>query len=730
MFKCCLGILRDERQIVMRHIFLSFFVITCVCGMAFVPGRSSRAATTPVAGNVDDARLRRAQHEPQNWLTHGGSWSEQRYSALDQVNAENIGRLKPAWTAEFDTTRGQEATPLVVDGVMYVSTSWSKVYALDAATGKQLWYFDPKVPGATGALACCDVVNRGVAVYEGKVYIGSLDGRLIALDAATGTVMWSVRTVENPTRVYTVTGAPRVAHGKVFIGNAGADFGGRGYVTAYDAKSGKLVWRFYTVPGDPNGPPDGAASDEVLKRKAVPTWFGDWYKYGGGAHVWNALVYDPDFNQIYMATGNGFPWNQDYRSSDHGDNLFISSIVAVDADTGKYKWHYQETPGDRWDFDAIADMTLVDMSIGGHSRKVLLHAPKNGFFYVIDRTNGKVLAADPYVQGINWATHVDLTTGRPDIVEAARYKDTPFIGVPGGGGAHNWYPVAYSPVTGLLYIPAADSSTYYSPTKNYHYEAGFEQIGVDLQAATHGAPESRPDMPPRKDYLLAWNPATHAKAWSVPGRGGGLLATAGNLVFQGRGREGVLGNFVAFRATDGKQVWSYETPDAMNGGPVTYAVNGQQYVAVISGAAMYSGTDKPRVRHNGRMVAFTLDGTATLPADPAPAPPPNPPAVHASAADVAAGEDLYGRYCGLCHGFDTVSANIIPDLRRSPFLTTPEGWRQVVIGGALTERGMISWSRFLDPAQAEQIRGFVGEKSRALQERGITETAVPANNAH
>jgi quinohemoprotein ethanol dehydrogenase len=692
------------------------------------------AAPLARAGNVDDGRLLHADREPQNWLIHGGGWAEQRYSKLAQINVDNVGQLKPAWTVEFDTTRGQEATPLVVDGVMYVSTAWSKVYALDAATGRQLWYFDPKVPGATGATACCDVVNRGVAVYQGNVYVASLDGRLIALDAATGTVVWSVRTVEFPSRVYTVTGAPRVARGKVFIGNAGADFGGRGYVSAYDAKSGKLAWRFYTAPGDPKLPPDGAASDAILRTKATPTWFGEWYKYGGGAHVWNALVYDPDFNQLYMATGNGFPWSKDYRSDDRGDNLFIASIVAVDADTGRYKWHYQETPGDQWDYDSIADMTLAQIPVGGHDRKVLLHAPKNGFLYVIDRQTGKVLSADPYVPSINWATHVDLTTGRPEVVEAARYKKDPWLGVPGGGGAHNWYPVAFNPVTHLLYIPAAESSTYYSPTKDYHYEAGLEQIGVDLQAATHGAPETRPNMPPRKDYLLAWNPVTRAAAWTVPGRGGGLLTTAGNLVFQGRGREGVLGTFTAFRATDGRQLWSYDTPDLMSGGPISYAVDGQQYVAVISGAGNVAVTNKPRVRHAGRMLVFKLNGAAVLPPDPALAAPPNPPTERASATDFAAGEDLYGRYCGLCHGFDTVSSNVVPDLRRSPFLTTPEGWQQIVIGGAFTDRGMISWSRFLQPAQAEQIRAFVGEKSRALQADQASAAASlppgPANNAH
>ena len=275
-------------------------------------------------------------------------------------------------------------------------------------------------------------MNRGVAVYKGKVYVGAVDGRLIALDAATGKQAWTAMTVE-PNQAYTITGAPRVARGKVFIGNGGGDFGGRGYVSAYDAESGKLVWRFYTVPGDPKAKPDGAASDNVMKKLAEPTWFGQWYKYGGGGHVWNALVFDPDYNQVYMATGNGLPWSYYHRSEGKGDNLFIAAIVAVDADTGKYKWHSQESPGDAWDYDSISDMTLADLSINGQVRKVLIHPPKNGFMYVLDRKTGKVVSAEPFVPGINWASHIDLVTGRPAINPQAYYKDQPWIGIPGGG---------------------------------------------------------------------------------------------------------------------------------------------------------------------------------------------------------------------------------------------------------------------------------------------------------
>jgi len=690
-------------------LLLSLLALLASSAAAGASGIPSRAAA------VDDSRLRRAEQDPANWLIYGGSWLEQRYSRLTQVSTHNVARLRPAWSFEFDTTRGQESTPLVVDGVLYVTTAWSKVYALDARTGRELWFFDPKVPGPAGVPTCCDVDNRGAAAYHGKVYVGTIDGRLIALDAATGKPVWTVMTVK-PHGPYAITGAPRVARGKVYIGNAGADFGGRGYVSAYDAETGRLVWRFYTVPGDPSQPADGAASDDVLASKARPTWFGDWYRYGGGGQVWNALVYDPDFNQIYFGTGNGFPWNRNFRSANRGDNLFISSIVAVDADTGRYRWHYQETPGDSWDFDAIADITLVDLKLGARTRKVLLHAPKNGFFYVIDRRTGKLISAEPYIPGITWATHVDLVTGRPDIVPAARYHLEPWIGRPGGNGAHNWNPVAFSPQTGLLYIPATESSTTFRPQKSFEFRDGVPNLGVDLFGAPHGAggdEHARSSRGAMQEYLLAWNPVTQRAAWRAPGGGGGVLATAGGLVFQGRSRDGLLGELVAFRADDGAEVWRYPTPNAIIAGPITYRVDGEQYIAAAAGASLMS-SGRPRVRNDGHLVVFKLDGTALLPPDPPLAPPANPPRKSASPAEVAAGETQYVRYCARCHGVGTASSNVIPDLRRSPVLTDRSAWLSVVMDGALAERGMVGWSRLMTPAQAESIRAYVGEQARAL----------------
>ncbi|MGH8149069.1 MAG: PQQ-dependent dehydrogenase, methanol/ethanol family [Steroidobacteraceae bacterium] len=700
------------------------------------PGRSSAGPAR--SGNVDDARLLHAAREPQDWLTYGGTWDERRYSTLGEIDTTTVKQLRPAWYFDFDTTRGQESTPLVVDGVMYVSTAWSKVYALDARTGREIWLYDPKVPGPADVPTCCGVVNRGVAVYEGKVYVGTLDGRLIALDAATGKPVWSVRTFE-PSEVYAITGAPRAARGKVFIGNSGSDFGGRGYVSAYDAATGKLVWRFYTVPGKP-GHEDGEPSDGPLREIALPTWHGHWWRYGGGGNVWNAIVYDPDFNQLYLATGNGYPWNENQRSAGRGDNLFLSSIIAVDADTGHYRWHYQEVPEERWDYDSTADIALVELRIGGRLRKVLLQTPKDGFCYVIDRRTGKLLSAKPYIPGLNWAHGVDPRTGRPRIVAAALYRNEPWTGIPGAGGAHVWQPIAFSPSTGLLYLAAKEGSGYYLPTPRFTFLPGVAHLGIALgaslpSAAGHAARSARARTPTPtpasasrpSSYLLAWNPVTQTAAWRAAdsANGGGVLATAGGLVFQGRSRDGLLGEFDAYRADDGRRLWSWKTPNAISAGPITYSVGGDQYVAVTSGASFYQSMGaRARVPQPGRLIAFKLHGTATLPADPPFARPANPPAAIAPAAQVAAGAGYYGDYCARCHGFGSQSGNVIPDLRRSAALTRPEAWRSIVLGGALAAQGMVSWSRFLTPAEADAIRAYVGEQARALQRQEHSSTAA------
>ena len=670
-------------------------------------------------GQIDDARMRNAASEPQNWLTYGGTLQSQRYSALDQINVGNVKQLKPAWSLDFDTNRGQEATPIVVDGVAYVTTAWSKVYAVDAKTGKQLWYFDPKVPGETGAKGCCDVVNRGAAVYKGRVYFGTWDGRLIALDARTGQQVWSTQTVD-PNSTLTVTSAPRVANGLIFIGNAGGDFGGRGYVSAYNAETGKKAWRFYLTPGDPKKP-DGEISDEIMDKIVQPTWFGPHNEWRGGANAWNSIVYDPDYDQLYIATGDGFPWNRYFRSEGKGDNLFIASIVALDAKTGRYKWHYQETPGEEWDLDAVADIVMADLPVGGKTRKVLMHAPKAGYFWVLDRKDGKVVSGKPFVPGVTWTTGLDPKTGKP-IMNQAAYYDNKTPSRVGPGGAHSWHPVAYSPKTGFAYLQASQGPPgLWTPRPSYEWIRGVDNVGIFMFGVAPPA-ELLAKAPPednsikRDAYLLAWNPVTQTAAWKAPSRGGGVLATAGNLVFQGEAR-GLMGTLNAYRADNGEKVWSYDVPNAIHTSPVSYMIDGEQYLLLPMGAgagAILGGGPDVRVNAPGRLVAFKLNGAATLPADAPPAGPMRPPADSETwtAATTLQGSELYGTFCARCHGIATRSSNVIPDLRRSSALANKQLWTAIVEGGALTSKGMIGWTKFLPPGGAEAVRAYVATETR------------------
>jgi len=673
---------------------------------------ASGTGTANTRSRIDDARLRNAASEPGNWLTHGGTYLEQRFSPLTDINKDTLAELAPAWYYEFDTYRGQEATPLVADGVLYTTSAWSKAYALNAATGELLWSYDPQVPGAAGAKACCDVNSRGPALHEDKLIIATLDGRLIALDRATGTPVWSTVTVDQ-SKMYTITGAPRVVKNKVIIGNAGAEFGVRGYVSAYDANTGALAWRFYVVPGDPAKGPDGAASDKALAELAAPTWFGRWHEMGGGGTPWDAIVYDAELDQLYVGTGNGSPWNRQIRSDGQGDNLFLASVLALNPDTGAYLWHYQEAPGESWDFTSTQPMILADLPLGGETRKVILHAPKNGFFYVLDRRTGRVLSANNFVPTY-WATHVDLTTGRPAIVPNAFYDQGPFVGAPTGLGAHNWSPMSYSPLTGLVYFRASRASMIYRHDPAFVFREGLNNSGI-----VRGAPSAEDrainaaNPPLLGSSLVAWDPAAGAPRWEIDGFGGGVLSTAANLLFQGRGV--ITGELIAFDAVTGEKLWSHATPNSMAPGPISYAVNGEQYIAIVGGRGFSGGDDsQARARNPGRIFAFKLGGTATLPEGPGPAPPPNPPSEIWPDAVVTAGAAHYQVYCSRCHGGETHSLNIIPDLRRSVALTSAAVWKSIVIDGAFEPNGMIGWSEFIDAEDAESIRAYVAAQARLL----------------
>ncbi|MEX2582132.1 MAG: PQQ-dependent dehydrogenase, methanol/ethanol family [Gemmatimonadota bacterium] len=655
------------------------------------------------AAVVDDEALRNADERVGEWLTYGGNYAETRFSRLDQVDDENVDQLGLAWSFATDTDRGLEATPLVVDGTIYTTGSWSTVFALDARTGLLLWDWDPEVDRAVGRLACCDVVNRGAAFYDGKVYVGVLDGRLAALDAATGEVVWETVTVDQ-SQPYTITGAPRIVDGKVIIGNGGAEYGVRGYVSAYDADTGELVWRFYTVPGDPSQPFESEAM-----ALAAETWSGEWWEYGGGGTVWDAMAYDPDLDLLYIGTGNGSPWNWHIRSNGEGDNLYLSSIVAVRPDTGEMVWYYQTTPADTWDFTATQHLMLADLEIGGETRQVIMQAPKNGFFYVIDRATGEFISAEPYTE-VTWATGVDPQTGRPIEVPGARYEEQLVVMKPGAYGGHNWHPMSFNPDLGLVYIPVHDAQFVYARTEEFEYRPGFWNTGTNLGAMGRtGVPTEPPT-----GSLLAWDPVAQEERWRVsyPDMwNGGTLATAGNLVFQGTSD----GRLVAYTADTGEERWVAEVGAGIIAPPVTYEVDGVQYVAVMAGwGGSYGLQSRGRDFIPGRMLVFALGGSeSVLPAGVEEREPPAPIASDATPATIAEGGTLFAQRCAVCHGVEAEAGGGIPDLRYASSETI-EQFHEIVLGGTRLEQGMPSFANSLTEGEVDAIRAYVLDRRSEL----------------
>jgi quinohemoprotein ethanol dehydrogenase len=651
-----------------------------------------------------------------DWAAFGRTFGEQHYSPLTDINDKNVHTLGLEWS--MDLGKGSSVTvPLAIDGVLYFASGYSVVHAVDAASGNLLWIYDPKVIEAAGHKLRMGWGSRGIGYWSGKIYTATLDGRLIAIDAKTGQPVWSVMTLDKDDFSY-ITGAPRLFDGKVIIGNAGADYEAlRGYVTTYDADTGKQLWRFYVVPGNPaNG------FENKAMEMAAKTWSGEWWKYGGGGTVWNAITYDAQSDTIYLGTGNGSPWNRKIRSLDQGDNLFLCSIVALDAKTGAYKWHYQVNPGESWDYTATMDMELADLSIDGHLRHVLMTAPKNGFLYVIDRGTGKLISAKP-IGKVTWATGIDPKSGRPIEVPEARYPNGISVTMwPGPTGAHNWMPMAFSPKTRLLYIPTISMPATYSD-KGITRENWVRVKGTNVNGGVNFVADSSTVKDPDAgtSALLAWNPVTQTQAWKVPTPAiwnGGVMATAGNLVFQGQ----IDGTFNAYAADTGRRLWSYATQAPVNAAPITYLVAGRQYVTVltgISGSGTILGSETQQYDIDSRTTAkrvltFALGGRGTLPAahlvklraidDPTFAP---------DLASAERGAKLFTSYCAACHGFGAISGGFAPDLRASPIPQSADAFSAVVRSGALLHNGMPRFGELPDSTLAD-LRQYLRSEGRAL----------------
>ena len=702
------------------------------CSNATAPAAAQAGPSNPAgAAAVNTERLLAADKEPGSWLATGLNYHEDRFSKLDQINDANVRNLGLAWYADIDTERGQEATPIVVDGVLYVTTAWSMVKAYDIKTGAELWAYDPEINRAKGADACCDVVNRGVAAWNGKIYLGALDGRLIALDGKTGKPVWETQTTDT-NLPYTITGVPRIVKGKVIIGNGGAEYRVRGYVSAYDAETGKMAWRWYTIPGDPSKP-----FEQPELAEAAKTWNGDAYwQIGGGGTVWDGMAYDPELDTIYVGTGNGNPWNQAIRSPGGGDNLYLSSIVALDPNTGKYKWHYQTTPGDTWDYTATQPIMVADLNFPEGKRRVVMQAPKNGFFYVLDAKDGKLISAEKFAP-LTWATHVDLATGRPVEVPEARYDKTgvPAVVSPTAQGMHNWHPMAFNPETGLIYLPVHINSTTFATIPNFKLNLEGWNTGIGFTPGVGVTPVVATGTAPKQEsYLLAWDPVKAKEVWRVPNEvygGSGILATSGNLIFSGNHK----GEFNAYNATTGEKLWSTPTQARIVAAPATFTVDGQQQVAVLVGARGLPNDQKRTSLlsgNNSRLLVFKAGGKASLPtelpasSDGAPARVKiDPPLLTANNETVASGEGLFAANCSMCHGPTAIPAagSIAPDLRYSTLLSFRNSWNGAVRDGDRAQRGMPSFKATLTEEETDAIMQYVIK--RANDEKAAQEAKRP-----
>jgi quinohemoprotein ethanol dehydrogenase len=678
------------------------------------PAKGSPEHIRAVTAKVDGASITANERSTKDWPSYGLDYAETRFSQLKQIDTGNVARLGLVWSYDLESNRGVEATPVVIDGVMYVTASWSIVHAVDVRTGKRLWTFDPKVDREAGYKGCCDVVNRGVAVWKGKVFVGAYDGRLFALDAASGAKVWEQDTIIDRKFSYTSTGAPRVYKGKVIIGNGGAEYGVRGYITAYDADSGKQVWRWFTVPGDPSKP-----FEDASMAKAAKTWdkAGKWWEAGGGGTAWDTMAFDPKLNLMYVGTGNGSPWARNKRSPAGGDNLYLASIVALNPDTGKYVWHYQQTPGDNWDFTSTQPMILADIALAGSKAKrpVILHAPKNGFFFVIDRKTGKFISAKNFVD-VNWASGYDKN-GRPIETAIARVVDRPREIIPSAYGARNWHSMSFNPQTGLAYMPVQGVPINLMDNKDWKFNAvrpGEPHSGMGWNIAMLANVEPPKSAPFGR--LIAWDPVTQSQRWGVDHVGpwnGGTLTTAGNLVFQGTAD----GRFVAYDARDGKKLWETPTGTGVVAAPSTYEVDGQQYVSIAVG---WGGVYGLAARHTdragpGTVYTFAIGGTAKAPAFVEYRLGQLVQGVPYNKDHYAAGTAQYVSNCVFCHGVPGVDrGGNIPNLGYSSAATIAN-LDKFVLSDALASKGMPNFTGKLKPDEIEQIKAFIQGTADAVR---------------
>ena len=651
------------------------------------------------------------------WLAYGGTHYEQRFSPLDDINLGNVAELKVDWFMDLPNDVGLVSTPLVVDGILYFTGTMNVLRAVEAVSGKLIWEFDPEVGKHIGAEKKIGWShNRGISFYKGKVFTATWDGRLIALDAKTGEQIWSTVTYD-PKRSLYITGVPKAFKDKVLIGNGGTELGPtRGWITAYDAETGEEAWKFFIVPGNPA---DGFENEAM--EMAAKTWTGEWWKHGGGGNVWHGYTYDPDLDVLYVGTGNGSPWNRKIRSPEGGDNLFLCSIVALDPDTGDYLWHYQTTPGETWDYNSNMDIVLADLSIQGEEIKAILHAPKNGFFYVINRETGKLISAEPFVE-TSWASHIDMETGRPVEIEGARYENEPVTITPMSWGAHSWHAMSYNPETGLVYLPVLHGAGTYSD-EGYDLE-NWQAVEFEVAFGVDPGPaENQPREYPAS--LMAWDPINQKEVWSIPQDtvwNAGTLTTAGNLVFQGRSD----GHFLAYDAISGEVLWDFDVGLGVSAPPITYKIGGRQYLSLLvgwgGGYSGYSGAELGwayRI-HTRRIITFSLEGETDLPELPLPyfPEPLQAPDFEVDEELATAGFDMFME-CSYCHGADVASAGMAPDLRASTVPLDPAAFQSLVKEGAKIGLGMPAFPDLTDEQLSSlmhYIRQVAHQTPEALEE--------------